>query len=101
MECEDAEMEDILDDILEQAKKFTSSTKKEYGAPTPPVRNSLNVSFRSVIKLSVIKNRFNGGNFFQKQSVINHGCPIGIWIGHKCGNAFASSHIEILHQFIR
>lgn len=48
MECEDAEMEDILDDILEQAKKFTSSSKKDYNAPTPPARNSLNVSFRFV-----------------------------------------------------
>ena len=44
MECDDTEMEDILDDILEQAKKVSGLTKKD-GAPTPPSR-ALTVLYR-------------------------------------------------------
>lgn len=54
MECDDTEMEDILDDILEQAKKVSGLTKKD-GAPTPPSR-ALTVLYRLVNITYVLAN---------------------------------------------
>lgn len=50
MECEDTEMEDLLDDILEQAKKFTSYTRKDGNStPVQPPKSALTVLYRFVI----------------------------------------------------
>lgn len=51
LECDDTEMEDILDDILEQSKKMTSSKKD--GPPTPPTRNGITTVYRSKVSATM------------------------------------------------